>query len=296
MPPVSDPMSRVRDRNSSFKKASNVPHTRSSIQKSVFLETQEGTVEPDDVYIIPSKYKVEMLLSLLDDFGISERTIYNDPIGFIDHQRNIIEDYPIIDKDGGMSDIEKRKHATSLYCRMLSGRYGKRYDYHLNWALKNWVMGQTKNNEVAYGIQMTIRDKPTAAYPFKMIGNLYFEEDKVDLAIEAYTQALSIKPDYSDCYYCRGIAYCYNGDFRLAMCDYTKAIIYNGNHMYALYNRGVCFLRMGNFTDAKNDLVSSRDKGLDTAKIFREQYTDICTFENNENASIPKNIAAILTE
>ena len=61
--------------------------------------------------------------------------------------------------------------------------------------------------------------------------------------------------------YNRGLAHAKNGALERAIEDYTKAIELNPNYADAYYNRGGTFLRLGEREKAKSDLATARDMG-----------------------------------
>lgn len=54
-------------------------------------------------------------------------------------------------------------------------------------------------------------------------GNAYDERGQIDKAIEDYSQAISMHPNYADAYYNRGITYHKIGKFYDATSDFKKA-------------------------------------------------------------------------
>ena len=64
-------------------------------------------------------------------------------------------------------------------------------------------------------------------------------------------------------YYNRGLDHAKNGALKLAIEDYTKAIELNPNYADAYYNRGGAWLRLGEPEKAKLDLATARDLGSD---------------------------------
>ena len=60
---------------------------RAGVQKSIFVQSPTGVVEPDTVVDIPADLKGAMLDYLQKHHDISTKTIYNDLQGFIENQR-----------------------------------------------------------------------------------------------------------------------------------------------------------------------------------------------------------------
>ena len=78
----------------------------------------------------------------------------------------------------------------------------------------------------------------------------------------------------ADTYYNRGLAHSRNGELDKAIQDYTKAIELKPDYAEAYYYRGGAFLRLGEPEKAKSDLVTARNLGSDTItaldKILRD--------------------------
>ena len=64
-------------------------------------------------------------------------------------------------------------------------------------------------------------------------------------------------------YYNRGLAHSKRGELELAIEDYSKAIELKPNYADAYYNRGGAWLRLGERDKAKVDLETARNLGND---------------------------------
>ncbi|MEJ5287638.1 MAG: tetratricopeptide repeat protein, partial [Bacteroidota bacterium] len=70
-------------------------------------------------------------------------------------------------------------------------------------------------------------------------GNAKFEKGDFRGAIEDYTKAIEIKPNYAEAYFNRGKAEADLGGLRSAIEDFNKAIEINPNYAEAYFNRGL---------------------------------------------------------
>jgi serine/threonine protein kinase len=70
------------------------------------------------------------------------------------------------------------------------------------------------------------------------IGIKSLEDEDYDGAIENFTKAIKLNPNYSEAYNNRGIAYTSKGDFERAVSDYNIAIELDPEFFYAFINRG----------------------------------------------------------
>ncbi len=66
----------------------------------------------------------------------------------------------------------------------------------------------------------------------------------------------------AEAYYQRGLAYAKKGKVELAIEDYTKAIEIKPNFAEAYYYRGGAWLRLGMREKAKSDLTTARKMGM----------------------------------
>lgn len=114
-------------------------------------------------------------------------------------------------------------------------------------------------------------------------------------AIEDYSTAITLKPDYVDAYVLRGIAYQRHGDFENAIADYNTAITLNANYAETYYNRGEAWLHLQEWQKAKADLTTAKDKGVDIVAGFQNDYNDVVDFEKQTGIKLPEDIAALLT-
>lgn len=75
-------------------------------------------------------------------------------------------------------------------------------------------------------------------------GHLYNYLGQYEKAIEDYTQAIRIKPDYADAYFLRGNAYYNLHQYGKAIEDYSQAIRIQPDAAIAYEMRGSCYLKL----------------------------------------------------
>jgi len=68
------------------------------------------------------------------------------------------------------------------------------------------------------------RINPDYAYAYYSRGNVYYNQQKWDLALVYFTKAIAFNPDYAYAYYSRGNVYYNQQKWDLALADYNKAI------------------------------------------------------------------------
>jgi len=74
-----------------------------------------------------------------------------------------------------------------------------------------------------------------------------------DNAIEAYTKAIQLDPNYAEAHYNRGLSYSSKGQYDKAVEDYSRAIIINPNYTDAYYRRGRTYYSKVQYDKAIDD-------------------------------------------
>ncbi|MFM6519159.1 MAG: tetratricopeptide repeat protein, partial [Microcystis panniformis] len=85
-------------------------------------------------------------------------------------------------------------------------------------------------------------------------GNLYYNQQKYELALSDYSKAIEINPNLAQAYYNRGLLYYNQQKYDLALSDYNKAIEINPNLAQAYLGRGVLYAILGQPEKVKIDL------------------------------------------
>jgi tetratricopeptide (TPR) repeat protein len=83
-------------------------------------------------------------------------------------------------------------------------------------------------------------------------------------AIEDYTSAINLKPNFAYAYNNRGNAYLDLGDAKKAIADYNRAIAIDPKYALAYKNRGDAYLKLGEKAAAKKDFQTA-------AKLYQQQ-------------------------
>src|SRR3972149_1272449 len=84
-------------------------------------------------------------------------------------------------------------------------------------------------------------------------GLKYHTKGEYDKAIEAYTSAIVLNPNYADAYNNRGLEYDNKGQYDRAIEDFNKAIAINPNDAKTYYNRGLAYDNKGQYDRAIED-------------------------------------------
>jgi tetratricopeptide (TPR) repeat protein len=86
-------------------------------------------------------------------------------------------------------------------------------------------------------------------------GIQYLENEKGDRAIECFTEAIRLCPEFTSAYFARACAYEDKGDFKLAIADCTEVIRLDPDHLRAYRLRGSIYQTMGKWSQAGRDLA-----------------------------------------
>lgn len=125
------------------------------------------------------------------------------------------------------------------------------------------------------------------------------KKENYSMAIDLYTNALSINPKYFKALFNRGFAYDKIGEYDRAILDYTKSLEVEPNNAYAYYNRAISYDKKGeiektlqDFTTAIKLLPTKIDFYLNRAYAFRKikdydmaikDYSEVIKLDNNNN-------------
>jgi len=104
---------------------------------------------------------------------------------------------------------------------------------------------------VEYSEALRLRPDYTNAYMSR--GNAYYQSGEYGLAIDDYNQTLQVRPNYAAAYYWRGRAKQEQGKLPEAIADYENALRINPNSQGAYYQRGLARQEIGQMEFALAD-------------------------------------------
>ena len=242
---------------------------RAEFQKSIFVQSQSGVVEPDDgvVVCIPADLKSNMLEYLRKEHDISTKTIYNDLHGFIKnrmiHKSAYTELYKGITSqaraDSAKTKVERQKwydKAITHYTEAINlgpanvTAHNNRGNAYRN--IGNFTAAIQDFNEA-----IVLSPKLTEAYTNR--GNAYRHTDNFDRAIEDFNKAIDLDPEFTEAYTNRGVAYRHTGKSKKAIKDYSKAIDLDPENATAHNNRGNAYRHTGKSKKAIEDYNKAID-------------------------------------
>ncbi|MFX0032350.1 MAG: tetratricopeptide repeat protein [Candidatus Hodarchaeota archaeon] len=108
------------------------------------------------------------------------------------------------------------------------------YGIYLN---DEWVLEYAKAEECFKKVIVLAPENYRAWYN---LGIAYFNQNKMDEALNAYNRAIEIKPEYFYIYYNIGLIYEFNKkDLYKALQYYEKALSYNNDFVYAIQAKNI---------------------------------------------------------
>ena len=204
---------------------------RAGVQKSIFVKSRSGIVEPDTVVCIPVDLKESMLNYLQKHHDISTKTIYNDLLEF----------------------IEKRRIHKSAYTEFYKGLTSyARADVAETQAERQ----KCYNNAITHYTE-SINLNPEYPATYNNRGIAYRKKDEFDRAIEDFNTAIALNPEHADPYNNRGIVYYRRGEFDRAIEDYNTAIALNPELTEPYNNRGTAYVKKDELDNAIEDFKTA---------------------------------------
>ena len=131
--------------------------------------------------------------------------------------------------------------------------------------------GLGKLDEAIDAFQQAINIKPNYAEAYNNMGVALREKMKLDKAIDAYRNALSIKPDYTDAHLNMGNAFQERGKLDEAIEAYNKAIAIKPDYADAYYNMGVILQEQGKLEEA----IQAYNKLLSIKPDYAQAYNNL---------------------
>lgn len=113
-----------------------------------------------------------------------------------------------------------------------------------------------------------LRSDPNSKEAMYGLGLYYQDNDRLNEALETYTQLARVDSNYVNAYYNMGyINYEMLKDYRVALNHFNRAVRANPDHVPSIYMRGLCFEARGDLNNAKSQyqLALSKDDGYGLA-------------------------------
>ncbi|MBU1405974.1 MAG: tetratricopeptide repeat protein [Proteobacteria bacterium] len=91
-------------------------------------------------------------------------------------------------------------------------------------------------------LELEVQKNPQNIEAWTSLGNLYFDSDQADKAINAYSKSLALAPNNADVLTDLGVMYRRVGNPQQAIASFDRAIQVNAKHETARFNKGVVLL------------------------------------------------------
>ncbi len=177
---------------------------------------------------------------------------------------------------------DKLKKTTLQYLRKYHGIFTETIYNDLHGFIKNQDIHQSANTHFYRGLACR-------------------KQNQYQDAIEHYTKAIELNPDYIEVYNSRGYAFFIKKDYVEAMADFDYTIQNNPNNATVLFThiyKGFAALHMQEWEKAKSEFEAAN--GFEGAKknsenLFYLMYQSVSDFEQKYNVRIPEDIAEMLT-
>ena len=124
---------------------------------------------------------------------------------------------------------------------------------------KRYKEGDLMGAAEAYTKAISLKPEEVRSYFNR--GIVYIKMGKHDKAIDDYTEVIALNPDYAEAYNNRGWAYLQKELFDLAIQDCNKAFLLDPDMVTAYHTRGMAYKGKGLFDLAKNDFKKSCELG-----------------------------------
>ena len=145
----------------------------------------------------------------------------------------------------------------------------------------------------------TTKLNPDDAVAYCNLGVAYYRRNNsgdYEQAFANLDKATKLDSGYAQAYNNRGlIVHQARGDYDLAIADYDIAIALDRGHALAYYNRGEAYLHLKRWEEARRDLQTPRDRGIDIIALFNIDYESVAAFKRKTGIKLPADIAEMLT-
>ena len=235
------------------------PENRVIAQKSVFVQSPNGLVEPNDVVVIPGNLKAPTMEYLDKYHGVNAATVFNDIHGFIRY----------------------RAAHRSTYVEVYAGiTYGQREE----------------NDKAIEHFNKAIELNPQLSVAYHNRGVSYGQLGDYNRAIQDFNKALELDAGSAAAYTGRGAIYWRQGNYNRAIQDFNKVIeTLDPGYSHAYFNRGLSMICLEEWGNAESDLSHAQSLGFDIISELCRGFGSVAEFEKNYSIQLPENIKEMLT-
>ncbi len=141
----------------------------------------------------------------------------------------------------------------------------------VEWFERGYAAGISGNaNDAVDAYSKAIEVNPQYVEAYNNRGNIYASLGNHNQAIKDFNKTIELDPQYAYAYSNRGAAYKILGDFKQAIDDHNKAIELNPQNATSYYNRGLTYVSLGNYDQAINDF----DKAIELNPQYEDGYNN----------------------
>ena len=119
----------------------------------------------------------------------------------------------------------------------------------------------------------------------------YFEEGKIEIALDELKQVLTIDPSFSDAYVLRGLIYMRAGDARQAEDSYRRAIALNGRDANAHHNLGWLQCQQGRYDESFRSFEQAMASPLYPERAKTLMALGLCQARAGRNAEAERSLS-----
>ena len=250
-------------------KKPQTPLNRVIAQKSIFAQPPQGFIEFKDINVVcvPRQLKQWILMHLQKFQDISTQSIYNDLHGYIRHETLSSSSEAILPLVLADSAKERAAENSSTEER------------------------RELLEEAISQYSAAIQYSPYNAWTYVKQGECYGGTGKFENAIETLSKAIFLRPDHADDYCKRGLAYAGKEAHNLAIADLSRAIELDHDNGVGYFCRAMVRLDLEEWEDAKFDLTTAKEKGIDIPTEFKKTGFQPGDFKGLKGSSLPKDLA-----
>ena len=132
----------------------------------------------------------------------------------------------------------------------------------------NFLLALEQTEKAIEAYSHAIKLDPNYAYAYNNRGIAYAKVGKYNRAIEEYKTAIQLKPDYAHAYNNRAAAYTLTGEFDRSLKDYSRAIQLRPNYVEAYSNRGATYVLKGDIDCAIADYTEAMRLNPEDAEAY----------------------------
>ncbi len=136
-----------------------------------------------------------------------------------------------------------------------------------------------------------IKEEPSAENYYRL-GNYERINENYSNAVEYYTKAIELNPDYEVAYNCRGIAYWGLKNYKDSIKDYSKCIELDSRNYITYYNQGISYDDLSKIEEKKENLKKAIENYSKSIELNPE-YADVYNNRGNSYSDLGEKRKAI---